>query len=111
MSESRTTEEWREYIEGCLDFRPDDGVFRIARDVFTEPRLFDLEMEHIFEKTWVYACHESEIPQPHDYVTIQVGRQPLIITRDGKGELHALINACQRRGRQAWGSIIGVTSH
>lgn len=98
MSEQRTTEQWREYIEGCLDFRPEEGVFRIARDVFTEPGLFDLEMEHIFEKTWVYACHESEIPEAHDYVTIQVGRQPLIITRDGKGELHALINACQHRG-------------
>lgn len=36
------------------DFRPNDGVFRIARDMFTEPELFDLEMEFIFEKVWIY---------------------------------------------------------
>ncbi|WP_271408710.1 anthranilate 1,2-dioxygenase large subunit [Pseudomonas sp. Q1-7] len=90
--------QWREYVAGCLDFRPEDGVYRIARDMFTEPELFDLEMELIFEKNWIYACHESEIPNPHDFMTMRAGRQPMIITRDGNGQLHALINACQHRG-------------
>ncbi|WP_044875142.1 anthranilate 1,2-dioxygenase large subunit [Pseudomonas sp. LFM046] len=90
--------QWREYVSGCLDFRPDEGVFRIARDMFTEPELFDLEMELIFEKNWIYACHESEIANPNDFMTLRAGRQPMIITRDGNGQLHALINACQHRG-------------
>ncbi|MCY1211402.1 Anthranilate 1,2-dioxygenase large subunit [compost metagenome] len=90
--------QWREYVSGCLDFRPDEGVYRIARDIFTEPELFDLEMELIFEKNWIYACHESEIPNAHDFVTLRAGRQPMIITRDGNGQLNALINACQHRG-------------
>ncbi|MDT4818068.1 Anthranilate 1,2-dioxygenase large subunit [compost metagenome] len=90
--------QWREYVSGCLDFRPDEGVYRIARDIFTEPELFDLEMELIFEKNWIYACHESEIANKHDFMTMRAGRQPMIITRDGNGELHALINACQHRG-------------
>ncbi len=34
----------------------------IARETCTETKLFDLEMEQIFEKVWIYACHESEIP-------------------------------------------------
>ncbi|MFE1636281.1 Rieske 2Fe-2S domain-containing protein, partial [Acinetobacter baumannii] len=75
-----------------------DGVFRIARDMFTEPELFDLEMEFIFEKVWIYACHESEIPNNHDFLTVQIGRQPIIVSRDGKGELHAMVNACEHRG-------------
>ncbi|MDH4608775.1 anthranilate 1,2-dioxygenase large subunit [Pseudomonas sp. BN102] len=90
--------QWREYVSGCLDFRPAEGVYRIARDMFTEPELFDLEMELIFERNWIYACHESEIPNKHDFMTMRAGRQPMIITRDGNGELHALINACQHRG-------------
>ncbi|MND47011.1 Anthranilate 1,2-dioxygenase large subunit [compost metagenome] len=90
--------QWSEYVSGCLDFRPEEGVYRIARDMFTEPELFDLEMELIFEKNWIYACHESEIANKHDFMTMRAGRQPMIITRDGNGELHALINACQHRG-------------
>lgn len=90
--------QWREFIDGCIDFRPVEGVYRIAREMFTEPQLFDLEMELIFEKNWIYACHESEIAKPHDFITIRVGRQPLIVSRDGSGELNAMINACQHRG-------------
>jgi anthranilate 1,2-dioxygenase (deaminating, decarboxylating) large subunit len=53
--------------------------------MFTEPELFDLEMEMIFEKNWIYACHESEMPNPNDYITMRAGRQPMIITRDADG--------------------------
>ncbi|WP_166366573.1 anthranilate 1,2-dioxygenase large subunit [Pseudomonas akapageensis] len=95
---NKNTAQWRDFISGCLDFRPAEGVFRIARDMFTEPQLFDLEMELIFEKNWIYACHESEIANPNDFLTLRAGRQPMIITRDGNGQLHALINACQHRG-------------
>ncbi|MBD8100387.1 anthranilate 1,2-dioxygenase large subunit [Pseudomonas fluorescens] len=98
MSGARNVEQWKTFIDSCLDFRPADEVFRIARDMFTEPELFDLEMELIFEKNWIYACHESELANHHDFVTMRAGRQPMIITRDGEGRLNALINACQHRG-------------
>ncbi|MFG1386977.1 Rieske 2Fe-2S domain-containing protein, partial [Xanthobacter versatilis] len=42
--------------------------------------------------------HESQIPNPNDYFTTFIGRQPIVITRDRKGELHALVNACSHRG-------------
>jgi benzoate/toluate 1,2-dioxygenase alpha subunit len=74
------------------------GVFRCRRDVFTDPDLFELEMKHIFEGNWVYLAHESQIPEPNDYFTTMIGRQPVIITRDKSGELHAVINACAHRG-------------
>ncbi len=95
---TRTPSQWQDYVQGCLDFRPVEGIYRVARDIFTEPELFDLEMELIFEKQWIYACHESEIANPNDFITMRAGRQPMIITRDSHGELHALINACQHRG-------------
>lgn len=95
---ARNLAEWQNFVQACLDFRPNDGVYRIARDIFTEPELFELEMELIFEKVWIYACHESEIPNHNDFVTVQIGRQPIIVSRDGKGELHAMVNACEHRG-------------
>ncbi|SEJ81311.1 anthranilate 1,2-dioxygenase [Pseudomonas linyingensis] len=95
---NKSIEQWKDYIGSCVDFRPAEGIYRIARDMFTEPELFDLEMELIFERNWIYACHESELANAHDFVTMRAGRQPMIITRDGNGELHALINACQHRG-------------
>ncbi|WP_116473623.1 anthranilate 1,2-dioxygenase large subunit [Zobellella maritima] len=98
MTTHRSVAQWQEFVQGCLDFRPEQGVYRIARDMFTDKALFDLEMELIFEKQWIFACHESQIANPNDFITMQAGRQPMIITRDGKGELHALANTCQHRG-------------
>lgn len=90
--------EWRDKVENYTDFRPEENVYRVAREMFTDRDLFDIEMDLIFENTWIYACHESQIANPHDFFTMQAGRQAMIITRDGKGELNALINACQHRG-------------
>ena len=98
MSTARTLDDWREFVNSALDFRPDEGVYRVSRRIFTEQSLFELEMELIFEKNWIYACHESEIAQPNDFITMQAGRQPMIITRDANGKLNALVNACQHRG-------------
>jgi len=94
----QTLESWREKVETALDFRPNDKTYKVAREIFTDRELFDLEMEFIFESTWIYACHESQIANPNDFFTMQAGRQPMIITRDAKGEIHALLNACQHRG-------------
>lgn len=85
-------------IETALDDRPADGVFRVSRDIFTDPEIFELEMKHIFEGNWIYLAHESQIPRPTDYLTLHMGRTPVVIARDRKGELRAFINACSHRG-------------
>ncbi|STW14263.1 catechol 1,2-dioxygenase [Klebsiella pneumoniae subsp. rhinoscleromatis] len=76
----------------------ENHIYRCHRSIFTDQQLFDFEMKHIFEGNWVFLAHESQIPQPGDYYTLTLGRQPVIITRDKKNELHALINSCAHRG-------------
>jgi phenylpropionate dioxygenase-like ring-hydroxylating dioxygenase large terminal subunit len=49
--------------------------------VYTDPQAFAAEMANIFEKTWVYVAHESEIAQPGDCKTAAVGRMPVIGSR------------------------------
>ena len=84
--------DWKAFVNENIDFREDEGVFRVGREIFTAPELFDLEMEFIFEKTWIYACHESEIAKANDFITVQIGRYPMIVTRDKENNLHALSN-------------------
>ncbi|HLY88360.1 MAG TPA: Rieske 2Fe-2S domain-containing protein [Acetobacteraceae bacterium] len=74
------------------------GVYRCRRDIFTDVELFELEMKHIFEGNWVFLAHESQVTENSDYFTTWIGRQPIVVTRDKTGELHALVNACAHRG-------------
>ncbi|MFL5253540.1 MAG: benzoate 1,2-dioxygenase large subunit [Rhodopila sp.] len=85
-------------IETALEDNPETGTYRVARDIFTDPELFELEMKYIFEGNWIYLAHESQIPNPNDYFTTYMGRQPIFIARNGDGELNAFINACSHRG-------------
>ena len=72
--------------------------YRVDRSVFTDQELFELEMKYIFEGNWIYLAHESQIPNPNDYFSTFMGRQPVIITRDKNGELNAFLNTCTHRG-------------
>lgn len=85
-------------IESSFEEDDQRGVYRVKRDIFTDPELFELEMKHIFEGNWIYLAHESQIPNKNDYLTGYIGRQPIVITRNRNGELNAFINACSHRG-------------
>lgn len=81
-----------------LDDRPGEGLFRVRHDAFTDPAVFDLEMARIFESTWIYVGLESEIARPHDFITTQIGRVPVILMRDEEGTIRAVLNSCRHRG-------------
>jgi len=76
----------------------DNGTFLVHTRAYSDPSIFQLELQRIFERTWVYVAHESEVPNPHDYVTTTVGTQPVIVSRDGEGQVHVLLNRCRHRG-------------
>ena len=74
------------------------GIFRVHRNMFTAPELFDVEMRHIFESGWIYLAHENQVPNANDFLTTQMGRQPVILSRQADGTLATFLNACQHRG-------------
>jgi phenylpropionate dioxygenase-like ring-hydroxylating dioxygenase large terminal subunit len=73
---------------------------RVHGSVYTDEAIFREELEKIWYRTWVYVGHVSEIPQPNDFVLKSIGPQPVIMTRDGQGEVHLLLNRCAHRGNQ-----------
>ena len=70
---------------------------RVHGDAYTSEEIFEEEVERIFHRTWMYVGHVSEVPEPGDYVVRQIGRQPVILSRDEDGELHLLLNRCAHR--------------
>jgi len=71
---------------------------RVHRSVYTDPEIYGMEMTKIFGDTWVYLAHESEIPKINDFKTTYLGQRPIIVTRDNKGVIRALLNRCTHRG-------------
>jgi benzoate/toluate 1,2-dioxygenase subunit alpha len=59
----------RKTLETAVQDDPANGVYRVSRDIFTDPEIFELEMRYVFEGNWIYLVHESQIPNKNDYFT------------------------------------------
>src|SRR5216110_380235 len=71
---------------------------RVHRRVYVDPDVYELEMDRIFGRSWIYVGHESQVPNVGDYFTTQVGRQPVVMTRHSNGQIHVLENRCPHKG-------------
>jgi len=71
---------------------------RVNRRVYTDPDIFELEMTRIFGRAWLYVGHESQIPNPGDYITTELARQPIIMVRHRDQSVRVLLNRCSHRG-------------
>ncbi|MBT9287875.1 aromatic ring-hydroxylating dioxygenase subunit alpha [Prosthecodimorpha staleyi] len=70
----------------------------VHRDLYVDQELFELEMEHLFANTWVYVGHDSQIPNAGDYYGTTVGTQPVLMVRNGNGDVNVLYNRCPHKG-------------
>ena len=85
--------------------RPDEG--RILGRIYVDPEVHRREIELIWKRSWLYAGHESEVPEPGDYVTRTVGTVPLIISRTTDGEVAVVVNRCMHRGNLVCNDLCG----
>ena len=83
---------------------------RVHGSVYTSPAVFDLEMRRIFREGWVFVAHESEVPEPGDYVTKRIAGEPYVVARGKDGMVRVLANRCTHRGNRLCNAEKGNTS-
>jgi phenylpropionate dioxygenase-like ring-hydroxylating dioxygenase large terminal subunit len=71
---------------------------RVHRSVYSDPALFDLEMERIFGRAWLVLGHESQVRNEGDYFTTRMGREPVVVVRKNRDDIGVLVNRCAHRG-------------
>ncbi|GAA2006487.1 aromatic ring-hydroxylating dioxygenase subunit alpha [Brevibacterium samyangense] len=79
----------------------------LAAPFYTDPDIYDLDMEEIFGKHWIFVASEAEIPDAGDYVTVDVGRHSVIVVRDDDEIVRAHRNVCRHRGARLLESPCG----
>ena len=76
----------------------EQGLVPLA--IINDEEVYRAELDRIFGRCWVFVAHESEIPEPGDFVQRYIGEDPFIITRDDAGEINVLFDACIHHGAQ-----------
>jgi phenylpropionate dioxygenase-like ring-hydroxylating dioxygenase large terminal subunit len=83
---------------------------KVHTSLYTDPAIFEEEMEKIFRNTWVWVAHVSEVPDVGSYKTHWVGKEPVIVVRDRKKRVRVLLNRCRHRAATVCEHKKGKTS-
>ena len=73
---------------------------QLDRRIFVDPDIYAEEQEKVFGRAWLMIGHESLVPKPNDFFHTYMGEEPVILCRDGKGNLRAFLNMCRHRGNR-----------
>jgi len=77
--------------------KPSTATRSLPGIAYTDPVLYEQELTEVFERAWILVGHVSELSEPGDYVTANVGREPVLVVRGHDGELRAMSNVCRHR--------------
>jgi phenylpropionate dioxygenase-like ring-hydroxylating dioxygenase large terminal subunit len=66
--------------------------------VYRHAELNRLELERILLPSWQIVCHVNSIPEPGDFVTLDLGPESVLVMRDRDGGIRAFHNVCRHRG-------------
>ena len=72
----------------------DTPRFRVHRSTMVDPEILARERELVFDRSWLYVGHESEVAEPHQFRTRDVGGRPVILTRHSDGSVQVFLNTC-----------------
>jgi phenylpropionate dioxygenase-like ring-hydroxylating dioxygenase large terminal subunit len=65
---------------------------------YIDPDFLRLEREHLWRKSWLYACHIDELPEAGSYLLWKKTGAPILIVRDKDDTIRAFYNTCRHRG-------------
>lgn len=73
-------------------------LFTLPGRFYSDPAFYELDLEHIFHRHWIFAGATCEIANPGQFMTLTIGRSPIIVLRDRDRQIRAFFNTCRHRG-------------
>ena len=68
--------------------------------LYTSEEVLDFERDAIYAREWLCVGRAERIPEPGDWFTMNIAREPIIVVRDKEGDVRAMSAVCQHRAMQ-----------
>ncbi|NBV03329.1 MAG: aromatic ring-hydroxylating dioxygenase subunit alpha [Acidimicrobiia bacterium] len=68
--------------------------------LYTSEEVLEFERDAIYAREWLCVGRAERIPEPGDWFTVNIAREPIIVVRDKEGDVRAMSAVCQHRAMQ-----------
>ena len=65
--------------------------------LYHDPEFHQWERQHVFAADWLPVAHLSQIPEPGDFITVDLLGEPLVAIRDADGTPRVFSRVCPHR--------------
>src|SRR3954467_920020 len=89
------TDDLERIIRSYDDTAPLERAATIPGEWYTDERIAELERRTVFGRTWQVIGRADQVAQPGQYVTGEVGGEPIVVVRGHDGVLRAFFNVCR----------------
>jgi Rieske 2Fe-2S family protein len=83
---------------------PDAGL---ARYFYRSEVCYLTELDNVFFRSWLWAGHVSQIPNPGDFFNYRIAEESVLVVRGEDGKIRALVNSCRHRGSRVCEELAG----
>ncbi len=73
---------------------------RVSRAIFSDPEIYERELERIFRRCWLFVGHESSLPRPGSFIASYMGEDSVVVWRDARSKVRVYLNTCPHRGNK-----------
>ncbi len=62
---------------------------------YTDERVFELEQRTVFSQSWQVAARVDQLQKSGDYVTTDIGDEPVVVVRGSDNQIRGFFNVCR----------------
>lgn len=77
---------------------PLERATQLPPQAFTDPAVLEWEIDQLFRRNWVCACHTDQVRERGQFVMVELGGDSVLVVADDDGLPRAFANRCRHRG-------------